>query len=213
MFIFYLLYDIEIYVMSIADARARKFTPNAALPRVEILRHGVLFVVPDSDPNGNDLFDHFAFGHFTGPFLVLSPFEVFFLAMLNSDVTAGLTVQDLWIHCSSLFPATVFARHYAVYHYYRCKLWVVRDGSVFGAHFVLYPDHQDLVHSKFMVIVVDDWGERNSEILRVSRITSAVQKSAVLVHVNVPTDANFETPGCLSTFSIEDVTVRRVKVK
>jgi tRNA-intron lyase len=201
------------FFMATAPTRPRQFTPQAALPNVAIVRHGDLFGISESDEHRDDLFDHFGIGYKSGPLLVLSPFEALFLLMLNPAVNIDLNVQELWNHCSMLFPPTVFARYYAVYHYYRCNLWVVRDGSVFGAHFVLYADHPDLVHSKFLVIVMDDWNNRDCEMLRASRIGWSVRKSALLVNVKVPSDADFGASACLSTFSIEDVTVKRVKFR
>jgi tRNA-splicing endonuclease subunit Sen2 len=192
---------------------SRKFTPDADLPRVDIICHGDLFAVPESCESRNALFDHFAFGSFNVNLLILSPFEVFFLTMLNSHINIVFDRQQLWDHCCSLFPPTVFAKHYAVYHYYRCNLWVVRDGSVFAAHFVLYPDHPDLVHSKFMVIVMENWEDRDRESLRASRIGWSVRKTVLLVRVVIPEGTDFSNPDCLSTFTIEDVSLKRVKLK
>jgi tRNA-intron lyase len=190
-----------------------KFTPADPLPQTDIIRYGPLFVIPGSSANRDLYFQHFAFGAFVGDLLVLSPFEVFFLRMVRADVDLPLSTEALWQHCSSLFAPTCFAKCYAVYHYYRCNLWVVRDGSAFGGQFVLYQDHPDVVHSKFIVNIVDDWSSRDRVTVLASRIGWSVKKATILVRVVVPKDADFGTPDCLRLFAIEDVSIKRVKFK
>jgi tRNA splicing endonuclease len=189
----------------------RKFTPDASLPHARVVRHGDFYGIPA--PACDAYFDHFAIGHFANSLLILSPFEIFFLATVGADLAPPPDRQALWAECAALFPPSVFARHYAVYHYYRCRLWVVRDGAVFGAHFALYADHPDVVHSRFTVAVLDDWAGRDGEALCASRVAWAVRKSALLVRVRAPEGADFGTPACLAALAIEDVAVERVRTR
>jgi tRNA splicing endonuclease len=189
------------------------FTPQAPLPPIEIVEQGSFFAVPETCANRDVLFDKFVFGQKVNNLLVLSPYETFFLAMIQAEIHPQLDLQSLWDRFSALFAPGVFARNYAVYHYYRCGLWVVRDGAAFGAHFMLYPDHPELVHSQFAVVILDDWENRDRESVLASRIGWSVKKETMFVRVIVPPEADLTTPACIQTFEVEDLVIQRVKFK
>jgi tRNA splicing endonuclease len=189
------------------------FTPQATLPSIEITEYGSLFIIPETCESRDSLFNKFVFGQKINNLLVLSPYEIFFLVMIQAEIHPQLDVQELWTRFSTLFAPGVFARNYAVYHYYRCALWVVRDGTVFGAHFMLYPDHPDIVHSQYAVVILDDWENRDQESVLASRIGWSVKKETIFVRVVIPEDADLTTPACLQTLEVEDLVIQRVKFK
>ena len=187
-----------------------KFNPGQELPPFKTEKHGALFCVTEHEPS-DILFRTFCFGKFSAGLLVLSPYEVFFINCI--DPRSGTNLSNLWLECSRLCAPGVFATRYAVYHFYRCNLWVVRDGSTFGGDFVLYSDHPDVVHSKFIVIVLDTWDNKDQDLIMASRVGWSVKKEVIFVRVFVPDNADLSSPECLQQLVIEDVAIKRVKFR
>lgn len=185
---------------------ARRFLPSAAIPSVAIEFNGAFFSVPKGDPASEILFGTFGFGRFLGPLLVLSPYEAYFLTL-----AVGGDRGRVWAQCCAMCGAGAFPVRYAVYHHYRCLLWVVRDGSLFGADFVLYSDHPDLVHSSYAVAVVDSWDGAEEEARALSRVAWNVKKAVVLVKVARNEDLDMSNPECIGKMEIEAVSLKRVK--
>lgn len=187
-----------------------KFSPQKDLPEVKLEKYGAAFCVRDTEV-ADVLFRAFGFGRMAKSVLVLSPYEVFFINCV--EPRDGVDLGSLWVECSRLCAPGVFATRYAVYHFYRCNFWVVRDGATFGGDFVLYSDHPDVVHSKYIVVVLDDWENVDQEVIVASRAGWAVKKEVVFVRVVVPEGVDVSTPDCLPEMSIEDVSIRRVKFR
>ena len=187
-----------------------KFSPAKDLPEVKLEKYGAAFCVRESAV-ADVLFRAFCFGRMAKTALVLSPYEVFFINWV--EPRDGVDLGSLWVECSRLCAPGVFATRYAVYHFYRCNFWVVRDGATFGGDFVLYSDHPDVVHSKYIVVVLDNWENVEQEVSVASRAGWAVKKEVVFVRVVVPEGVDVSTPDCLPQMSIEDVSIQRVKFR
>lgn len=187
-----------------------KFLPFSEVPEVKVSFNFSFFYIPKTDQSSIILFEQFGFGRFLGPYLVLTPYETYFLFLLKDDIGFN-DKQQLWELCCSLCGKNVFPIKYAVYHYYRCMLWVVRDGSLFGSDFVMYCDHQELVHSSYIVSIVDDWEDIHGVARELSRVAWNVKKTVVLVRVKRDSDLNLNNPDCLSKMEIEAVNLKRMK--
>jgi tRNA-intron lyase len=195
------------------EASGRAFRPGEPFPVVKLSMDGVLFTVDNSLEGARNLFDNFGFGRVIRNALVLSPCEAVFISMINRESVEDFDVQSVWKLCSQLYPEGRFARIYSVYHYYRCGLWIVRDGSVYGADFVLYPDHPDLAHSKYLVKIFDNWENIDREGVLASRVGWGVKKATLFVKVSVPEGADFSDVDCIKTFQLENMSIKRLKFK
>lgn len=202
-----------------------KFQPNELLPPLIIKQLVSIFIVPDDCQGQKILFEKFVFGYKRNNLFILNPYEVFFLNQIQTDASlihienfrnpseiGGNDSKKLWNYCCSLFPPTIFPIQYAVYHFFRCRFWVVRDGSIFGALFVLYPDHPNLVHSSFTVSLIYNWQDIKSIAPTLVRINSGIKKSAIVIKVIVPDAPDFTDPNCISSFLVEAVSMNRLKI-
>lgn len=186
-----------------------KFEPVRDLPDFEIERYGPLFIVPDTCEHQELIFKTFCFGKFANNLLVLTPYEVFFINLLQGREN----LSELWQICSRMCKPGFFATRYAVYHHYRCKLWVVRDGSTFGGDFVLYKDHPDQVHSNYIVVVLDKWDDRDKRTIVASRVACSVKKQTLFVRIVIPDGCDLNNYECVQSFTLEDIVMKRVKFK
>lgn len=184
-----------------------KYQPRKDLPDVEIANYGAIFIVPSTCEHQEVLFKTFCFGKFTKNMLVLTPYEVFFINLIQQKEN----LSELWQTCSKMCKPGMFASRYAVYHYYRCNLWVVRDGSTFGGDFVLYRDHPDQVHSDYIVIVLDSWENRDQTTIIASRVAWSVKKQTLFIRVVIPDGCDLDNHECIQSFVLEDVVMKRVK--
>ncbi|OHT05853.1 tRNA intron endonuclease, catalytic C-terminal domain containing protein [Tritrichomonas foetus] len=189
-----------------------KFKPTDPLPDLTVSKLGSLFIISDDCEGQEIIFKSFAFGKKINNIFILSPYEVMFLKQIQCNMNLKENETQLWKHCCSFFGPSIFPIHYAIYHFFRCRYWVVRDGSIFGAIFVLYIDHPDQVHSKYTVSLINDWDQVTEIAPSITRVDWAIRKSRILVKVNVPTDSNFDDPSCISNFTIEAICVKRIKV-
>lgn len=193
-----------------------KFMPTDPLPRLDIKKLYSFFIIPDDCEGQKIIFNHFGFGRKQGNIFILSPYEVLFLSQLQKDpnmisIENKNDINELWQYCCSLFGPSIFPIQYAIYHYFRCRYWVVRDGSIYGFLFVLYSDHPDVVHSKYTVQMIEDWNEVLLIAPSITRINWGVRKKALLVRVIVPSESDLKNPDCISTFVIESMCLQRLE--
>ena len=189
------------------------FCPEEEVPLVDVKLVDNVFVVPSTCENRNILFKKFAFGRFLGDNLILSTYETFFLKEVLNCINFDFSNEELWNFCCKISGEDVFPRQYFVYKYYRINMWVVRDGSVFGTEFVLYADHQDVVHSSFLLSVMNDWGNIEKECMIKSRIGWTLAKKCVISVVKIEEGTSLSTPECLDHMELEAVIVKRLKFR
>ncbi|KAF6813242.1 tRNA intron endonuclease [Colletotrichum sojae] len=128
---------------------------------------------------------------------VIPPADLFTLFRQNSYFPA----RDV----SALQPDDGFLVNYAVYHHFRSMGWVPRAGIKFGVDWLLYAKGPVFDHAEFGAIILPSysdqwWKDSDRELPRktwhwlhgVVRVLSHVQKSLVLVYVDVPPPARFD---------------------
>ncbi|OLN86868.1 putative tRNA-splicing endonuclease subunit tsp-2 [Colletotrichum chlorophyti] len=104
-----------------------------------------------------------------------------------------------------LQPDDGFLVNYAVYHHFRSMGWVPRAGIKFGVDWLLYAKGPVFDHAEFGAIILpsysDQWWKDSDRVLPrktwhwlhgVVRVLSHVQKSLVLVYVDVPPPPQFD---------------------
>ena len=173
-----------------------------------------IFIISNDCEGKNIIFKNFGFGRKQNNIFILSPYEAMFIRQIQKDPDMinieGLNdINALWQYCCSLFAPTLFPIQYAIYHYFRCRYWVVRDGSIYGFLFVLYSDHPDQVHSAYTVQLVNDWNEVWEIAPSVTRINWGVKKTSLLVVI--PDECDLNDPNCISNFEIESMCLKRLE--
>ena len=148
--------------------------------------------------------------------LFLSIYEVYFLVGIldKGIIEPEINKNDLWLHLSSLFEGNNFGIYFSVYLNYRAKLWIIRDGSLYGADFVLYEDHPDLVHSKYLIKIVKNWNvlkESSHILINLLRIGWTVHKEVILVCVSNQDEIDFSDPSNIQNVEIEGIQAKRLK--
>ena len=63
-------------------------------------------------------------------------------------------LDELWRRFNSLIEN--FCENYAVYHYFRSKGWVVKDGTKFGVNFLLYQEGPAYYHAQYSVKIATE---------------------------------------------------------
>ncbi|XP_077582512.1 tRNA-splicing endonuclease subunit Sen2 [Stigmatopora nigra] len=158
--------------------------------------------------------------------LQLCPEEAFFLVYALGCLSVHLrqeplSVARLWRHFVSLRPD--FVSSYAAYQHLRARGWVPKGGSgaKYGVDMVLYRKGPPFYHSSYSVVVekVDERFEGSAlrpfswrSLAALSRITAAVSKELLLCYVVRPadlTDAQLDSPECLSRLKVQEVLVGR----
>ncbi|KAK1996337.1 tRNA intron endonuclease [Colletotrichum falcatum] len=104
-----------------------------------------------------------------------------------------------------LQPDDGFLVNYAVYHHFRSLGWVPRAGIKFGVDWMLYARGPVFDHAEFGAIILPSysdqwWKESDRQLPRktwhwlhgIVRVLSHVQKSLVLVYVDVPPPPQFD---------------------
>ncbi|PQP92149.1 tRNA-splicing endonuclease subunit Sen2-1 [Prunus yedoensis var. nudiflora] len=123
-------------------------------------------------------------------------------------------VQELWQHMKSKKAA--FPDFYKAYSHLRLKNWVVRPGFKYGADFVAYRHHPNLVHSDYAVLVSSEGdGEANGR-LRVwsdfihgtLRLCLGVVKTLLVLSIS-KNGHDAASPSCLENYTVDERTVSR----
>lgn len=198
--------------------------------------HGELFVMEDSDNEGEDGKRKWKEPHwrpvvkedpyFVKEFLHLSLEESFFLAyglgclrVYENEKLLNLT--DLWrAFCQR---HNRFISLYVAYHYFRSKGWVPKSGLKFGTDFIIYKEGPPFYHGSYSVIVKmvrdDDLKEEDNlptlswtQIAGLNRLTEHVAKQLLICYVIRPTHVNSDlmlSPNVISQFKVKEIVVSR----
>merc|ERR1711884_18960 len=90
--------------------------------------------------------------------LVLAPYEAFFLAfglgclLVRDEQNQEMDIDALWSRFNEVNPD--FAHQYAVYHHFRAKGYVVKEGTKFGGDFLLYKEGPPFYHALYCVKIM-----------------------------------------------------------
>ncbi|KAG2180535.1 hypothetical protein INT44_003539 [Umbelopsis vinacea] len=111
-----------------------------------------------------------------------------------------------------------FIVKYVVYHYYRSKAWVVKDGIKFGTDYSEL-NEIGIVLKVFAVIVIPSYHETSNKqenlswswILGMNRVCSQANKTLVLCYVNLPPQktVHLQSPECLTQYSVTELAMKR----
>ena len=163
-------------------------------------------------------------------YLRLELWEAFFLTyglgcllVSNCDNDdKDMSIDEMWekfCHISDYFRLK-----YAVYHHFRSKGWVVKDGCKFGADFLLYKDGPPFYHASYSV-----WIRKHRKIVNytdnkevsnldwtslsgLNRVTESASKELLLIDVYEPDDVDekaLTVSHYLNSIKLEEVLVRR----
>ena len=163
-------------------------------------------------------------------YLRLELWEAFFLTyglgcllVSNCDKdNEDMSIDEMWEKFCHV--CDYFRLKYAVYHHFRSKGWVVKDGCKFGADFLLYKDGPPFYHASYSV-----WIRKHSEIVNytdtkevpnldwtslsgLNRVTESASKELLLIDVYEPDDIDekaLTVSNYLKCIKLEEVLVRR----
>lgn len=151
--------------------------------------------------------------------LILLPEEVIFLSFAvgcisiqDAKTGENLTFQQIWKILVCEHPE--FPYFYAVYHYFRSKNWVPREGRKFGGDYVLYKIGPQFYHSTYIVHMtgLPSRPEPNwTEVYGWQRVGLQTQKYVLLCNLDVPLETVFETstPRCIFTLKLNETVIFR----
>lgn len=116
-----------------------------------------------------------------------------------------------------------FPHKYAVYHHFRSKGWVVKDGCKFGADFLLYKDGPPFYHASYSVCIrrhiknkklTSDTDIKNldwTSLAGLNRVTESASKELLLIDV-FETDS-WRSKGSTVTEYMENITLEEILVR
>nr|XP_039262789.1 tRNA-splicing endonuclease subunit Sen2-like [Styela clava] len=148
--------------------------------------------------------------------------EAFFLSfalgcLFISYESKEIDISEQWnLFCSKKkrFPVT-----YAVYHHFRTKGWVPKEGLKFGTDYILYKHGPSYTHAAYAVIIQevnDDLtnSDRSSRHLTwtsmagLGRLVSSVSKSLLICSIT-STNIDTSSPNCLKQMNIYETVFSR----
>jgi len=117
-----------------------------------------------------------------------------------------------------------FPHKYAVYHHFRSKGWVVKDGCKFGADFLLYKDGPPFYHASYSVCLRRHINDKNlasdndiknldwTSLTGLNRVTESASKELLLM--DVFETRNWKSKGStvteyMDSIKLEEILVRR----
>ena len=155
------------------------------------------------------------------PELYLSPFEAFYLSFgLGCLVVREeeeekdklhLTIDALWRKFNDLNPN--FCEQYAVYHHFRSKGWVVKDGTKFGVEFLLYQEGPAFFHAQYSVKIVSansapmTWKTLSG----LNRVTESSSKELLLAEISYWDDIS-SAEYCSELKNVEEMRKKSSKI-
>merc|ERR1711894_294019 len=164
-------------------------------------------------------------------YLRLELYEAFFLSyglgcLLVNDCDREyeqMSIDDMWnkfCNVDSDFP-----HQYAVYHHFRSKGWVVKNGCKFGADYLLYKDGPPFYHASYSVwirqLMSNDENSANikelpkldwTSLSGLNRVTESASKELLLVDIHEPNDVKDKMntiTDYINCIRLEEVLVRR----
>ena len=146
-------------------------------------------------------------------FVRLDTCEAFFLSyalgcLLVKDGDKELTIDDMYERFSE---DKEFPYRYVVYHHFRAKGWVVRNGVKFGSDLLLYKHGPPFYHASYSVkVVINEQNPSWRDLTGLNRVTEAAAKELLLVRVdNVRQSEHLSDPGALKHLKVTEVLIRR----
>ena len=166
-------------------------------------------------------------------YLRLELWEAFFLSyglgcLLISDCDSDncdedMSIDDMWDKFCKVHPS--FPQKYAVYHHFRSKGWVVKNGCKFGADYLLYKDGPPFYHASYSVwirqLMNNDENSANikelpkldwTSLSGLNRVTESASKELLLVDIHEPNDVKDKMntiTDYINCIRLEEVLVRR----
>ena len=108
-----------------------------------------------------------------------------------------------------IFFFSDFPYHYAVYHHFRAKGYVVKDGVKYGTDFLLYKDGPPFYHAQYSVrIRVPEASLNWKQVCGLNRVTESASKELLLAQIKCDTK-DFRLPKCLKCIQVQEMLLRR----
>jgi len=160
-------------------------------------------------------------------YLQLDLQEAFFLKYaLNcisiKDKNKVLSIDDCWMRFRSDInnSADIFILKYVVYHYYRSRGWIVKEGLKYGVDYVLYQKGPVFSHSEYAISIIPVMEEQNNlnyvndiptihEINCTNRVCNQVLKKLVYCYVIIPKNVDLRTANCLQHYHVYEIRMKR----
>ncbi|XP_062002589.1 tRNA-splicing endonuclease subunit Sen2-1-like [Rosa rugosa] len=122
--------------------------------------------------------------------------------------------EQLWPCMKS--RSALFPYFYKAYCHLRMKNWVVMSGITYGADFVAYRHHPELVHSEYAVIVSleeEEGGANNrlrvwSDVHCATRLCGGVAKTLLVLDIS-RNGHSADSPSCLESYTVKERTITR----
>ena len=155
-----------------------------------------------------------------GGALRLDPCEAYFLSyalgclLVRDSSDAELDLDELWSAFCESDPD--FPRLYRVYHHFRAKGWVVRQGTKFGADFLLYKHGPPFYHASYSVKVERAGGDSEATsmdfLAGLNRVTETAGKELLLARITEAEDLtanSMSSPACLKMMAVTETLIKR----
>jgi len=121
--------------------------------------------------------------------LVLAPYEAFFLAfglgclLVRDEQNQEMDIDALWSRFNEVNPD--FAHQYAVYHHFRAKGYVVKEGTKFGGDFLLYKEGPPFYHALYCVKIMHKNENVTWQFISgLNRVTESTAKELILAQIS-----------------------------
>lgn len=121
--------------------------------------------------------------------------------------------DQIWQYMKS--RSALFPYLYKAYSHLRMKNWVVMSGITYGADFVAYRHHPELVHSEYAVIVSSEEEGDADKRLRVwsdihcaTRLCGGVAKTLLVLDIS-RNGHSADSPSCLESYTVKERTITR----
>lgn len=145
--------------------------------------------------------------------LLLADYEAVFLAkalgclLVTKEGDKGpLTIDQLWKYFCDLNDD--FPHRYAVYHHFRSKNWVVKDGTKYGNDFLLYKDGPPFYHATYSVRIQTVTPLSWNELAALNRVSESAAKELLIVQV-VESSARASIDDYLHETNVTELLVKR----
>lgn len=158
---------------------------------------------PDSSDSEEEIID---LENETSKLLQLSLCEAFFLAfglgclIVKNHEDKEMNIDDLWTSFNE--KQKEFPFQYAVYHHFRCKGYVVKDGTKFGTDFLLYKDGPAFYHAQYSVRICKNSQPLNWEFVSgLNRVSESAAKELLLAQIS---DGDYDQIKDLTDLSLRE---------
>lgn len=105
----------------------------------------------------------------------------------NQKTSTNINLINLWAKCVELNKQInqCFITKYAAYFYFRSKSFIVKNGTKFGADFVLYSQNPTFVHSTYSVLLIKkSTDETDDQKLKFHNVQAFMRMTKCVAKVN-----------------------------